>query len=308
MKPRLTAPVVTVAPQPADLATLLDHALDERWRKYRKLLRRCRNNCSEETVHDLRVATRRLLATLNVVKAVNPDAVPPKTLRRLKKRFDKLSPLRDAQVQLAQVEMLAPVFPALDKFRAKLADREARLIAKVANTLATTRAAKLAAGVESARARLRAHAALPMDGDLAVRAVNAAFSEVRDCRRHLRADDAASIHRMRIAFKKFRYTAETLRPLLPLTDAQFGEMNAYQTLMGDIQDAEVLLANLAKFAKKKKARRRDPSLREALRALSERRDELVEAYLASADKVDTFWQPLPVPDRAPFPFEKQLAA
>lgn len=307
MKPRLAAPAIAAA-QPADLATLLDHALDERWRKYRKLLRRCRKDCSEQTIHDLRVATRRLLATLHVVKSVHPDAVPKKILRRLKKRFDKLSPLRDAQVQLAQVEMLAPVFPPLEKFRAKLAARETRLIAKVAETLATTRTAKLSAGIETVRARLRAHAAVPLNGDLAARAVNAAFSEMRECRRHLRADDAASIHRMRIAFKKFRYTAETLRPLLPLTDAQFGEMNAYQTLMGDIQDAEVLLASLKKFANKKKARRRDPSLREALRALSERRDELVQAFFASADKVDTFWQPLPALKRAPFSFEKQLAA
>jgi len=291
---------------PADLATLLDHALEERWRKYRKRLKRCQKECTEAAVHDLRVSTRRLLATLNVTHSVVPDGVPKKLPRRLKKRFKLLSPLRDAQVQLGQLEKLAPAHPGVEPFRQKLAKRERKLIRGIGKELRAAKIAKLKKLVLGVRVRVHADAVLQSDPSLASRIANAAFLEVRDCQRHMRFDDPASIHRMRIAFKKFRYTAETLRPLLPLTDAQYGEMNAYQTLMGDIQDVEVLKAGLESFVRAKKKRRRDAALREAIGALAQRREEITRAFLASVDKVNTFWTRRSVEPSASVSQEKQL--
>ncbi|HEX2698114.1 MAG TPA: hypothetical protein VHM28_10430, partial [Anaerolineales bacterium] len=43
---------------------LLLTSLDERWKTYRAQVKTCRKEFSEEAVHDLRVAARRLLAVL----------------------------------------------------------------------------------------------------------------------------------------------------------------------------------------------------------------------------------------------------
>ena len=47
-----------------DLQALLVQAVDERWQTYRRELKRCQKHYSEEAVHDLRVATRRLISVL----------------------------------------------------------------------------------------------------------------------------------------------------------------------------------------------------------------------------------------------------
>ena len=44
--------------------TILLESLDERWRKFRLELKVCREEFSEESVHDLRVAARRSWVTV----------------------------------------------------------------------------------------------------------------------------------------------------------------------------------------------------------------------------------------------------
>ena len=54
----MTAPNAETA-----LRVFMQAALRLRWRKYRKDLARCWRRASEDAVHDLRVESRRLLAT-----------------------------------------------------------------------------------------------------------------------------------------------------------------------------------------------------------------------------------------------------
>jgi len=48
-----------------DTTQLLLEALDTRWKTYNMELKRCRAEFSNEAVHDLRVAARRMLASSN---------------------------------------------------------------------------------------------------------------------------------------------------------------------------------------------------------------------------------------------------
>ena len=66
---------------------ILLEAFDARWKKYRKELRRCRKECSEESVHDLRVATRRLVGWIDIVQLTMPDKRLRKVRQVLKKQF-----------------------------------------------------------------------------------------------------------------------------------------------------------------------------------------------------------------------------
>ena len=91
--------------------------------------------------------------------------------------------------------------------------------------------------------------------DLEQRLVDAtteAFEMVMACYGRTGPRDLPTIHRVRLAFKKFRYMAEVLAKVVPgiLTDRQIRSMRSYQKRVGEIQDVEVLLARFKKFTKK----------------------------------------------------------
>jgi len=57
-----------------------------------------------------------------------------------------------------------------------------------------------------------------------------------------------ALHRMRLAFKKYRYAAETLLPLFPkATEETSMRLHAFQTLLGTIHDCDVILAEAHAF-------------------------------------------------------------
>ena len=95
---------------PVAVGPLLAAALNNQWRSYRAQLRHCQEHFSEEAVHQLRVATRRLLAQITLLSSVTPSAPLEKARRILKRRLAALGNLRDAQVQRLFIEQKAVSF------------------------------------------------------------------------------------------------------------------------------------------------------------------------------------------------------
>ena len=88
---------------------------------------------------------------------------------------------------------------------------------------------------------------------------------------------------MRVAFKKFRYMAELLQPMIPeLKQRQLAAAKAFQAHLGRIQDTAVLLSTLDELDQE------EPEKAKALRAfrrdLEHGRDVLVRGFLAGVDK------------------------
>src|SRR5262245_59559094 len=102
----------------------LSLSLDERWKKYREELKVCKQEFSEEAVHDLRVATRRLLVVLDMLRALDPHPRVQKARQLLKNQLDSLDDLRDTQVMLVDVYESIANFPGLKGFEEYLLARE----------------------------------------------------------------------------------------------------------------------------------------------------------------------------------------
>ena len=68
-------------------------SMDERWKRYRAELKRCQRDFSEEAVHDLCVATRRLLAVMDICRTLDPHPRVQKVRRALKNQLDALDDL-----------------------------------------------------------------------------------------------------------------------------------------------------------------------------------------------------------------------
>jgi CHAD domain-containing protein len=102
--------------------------IDQRWEKYRADLKTCRAEFTETAVHDLRVATRRLLAALELIRALDPHPRIKKLCRRLKSQLDGFDTLRDVQVMLVDISKNIESLPELQLFQKYLQKREKRLL------------------------------------------------------------------------------------------------------------------------------------------------------------------------------------
>lgn len=270
----------------------LSDFIDLRWEKYRADLETCRNEFTEVAVHDLRVATRRLLAAIELIRALDPHPRVKKMRRSLKNQLDGFDNLRDVQVMLADISKNIESLPELQPFQLYLQKYEKRLLHAAEKHV---RAIKLSAFEKRLFKVRETLAAIPAD-DLPPRllkAVDDAYLTVKQ--RYGLMDPArpATIHSVRVAFKKFRYMVECIQPTLRnFPGTRLKSMQNYQTLMGNIHDAEVFLDTLADFAA-----RHDQFDPEPIRRSYEKTFiHTLSVYLEKKGKVDTFWRATPETD------------
>jgi CHAD domain-containing protein len=271
----------------------LGDSLNAQWRRYRKRLKRCQKHFSEDAVHASRVETRRLLATLELLGAFIPEHDLRKARRALKQHLAIFGELRDTQVQLIYVGRMAGTFPDARAFYNWLQARKSRFTResrKAIKHIHTQRLGRRLAAFEKEIRRQRKQITSEQAFAIVQRAMNQAFARVARLCRHVRAGDTETIHRTRIAFKRFRYMVEALAPLLPaVTPDHRRAMRGYQCMMGDIQDMEVLLAALDKFVQKEEVNAR--LAHRLKKELVRWRQLLIQIYVNAAGRLQRFWPP-----------------
>jgi CHAD domain-containing protein len=281
----------------ANRTVLREHLLEslkERSREYRKALKRCRKRRSEQAVHQLRVQLRRLLAMFEILTCLIPREQLQKAQKKLKKRLDGFDELRDTHVQLLYTAGMLRNLPELKPLYKKLQRREQRLLAPAAKRARNFRRGWLERAMGKIKRQLKlalsSHSVRSHSAEKILELLESAFKRVTNLRQRIDPKDLPTIHRTRIAFKQFRYVVELLQPLLPaVKPQQLVAMDNYQTMMGDIQDIEVIIEGLERLLQKKKLKRA-PLLR-FQEVLLRRRELLVAAYLDEADELLTFWPP-----------------
>ncbi|MCX6080200.1 MAG: CHAD domain-containing protein [Chloroflexi bacterium] len=278
---------------------LLLTALDLRFENYRAEHKRCKAEFSEEAVHDLRVSTRRLLAMVELLRTLAPDQGLQKLRRSLKAQLDSLDDLRDTQVMLVEtsdaLENLAELAPFL-KFLQK---RENRYLKNAEIEVGQFKLNGISRRVSAIRNSLTKPA---LSEDLLAQilaGVDDVYQTVIRRTERVDSSQSASIHQVRVVFKKFRYMVEIIFPILPgFPVSGFKRMHAYQAAMGEIQDDEVLLNALDSFASRHKAY--DP--KPARRFYEQHHAELINAYIDDMNEIFTFWREGP---GKPFPWESR---
>ena len=255
-------------------------ALRRRWRKYRKDLARCRRHASEDAVHDLRVGSRRLLATLDALAGLVPKRTVQAATREVKKRTRGLGSLRDTQVQRVVVRDLAAQLPALAGLDKQLARDERRRAAATIRRLKRHDNDAVEGAVASVRRALRRplrRSAADADGTL-VPALTAACEAVEQRFDAIDPELPVTIHRARRELRRFRYLVEVFEPIVPaITQAYLDYLQSLQGDMGRIQDATVLNTTVDRYLRGHvKARGESGRTR---KALDSRRNDLITAFL-----------------------------
>ncbi len=282
-----------------DANTLLLGAIDTRWEKYREQIKTCRREFSEEAVHDLRVAARRLLALVDLLRAVRPHPRLQKIRKALKGQLDEFDALRDTQVMLAEISETIESLPELKPIQQTLQKRERRLLREAEETVEGLKPSGIARRLEKARADVVEAISSPEFDGLVLEAVDESYGTVLQRYRWINPAQPATIHRTRIAFKRFRYMVEIVHPLLSgFSQTYFKRMHNYQTAMGEIQDAEVFLHTLDDLYETN-------APETVLRYYERRHAELITAYIEDKGEVETFWRASP---EQSFPWEPAATA
>ena len=185
-----------------------------------------------ERVHDMRVATRRLRAVLEIFAPCFPKKRHRAVLRDVKALADALGERRDPDVHIAALERFAAAVPEADRpgvaelvgarcarpgGRQHGARRRARALREPASTCAAALRA-LATRPPSAacmKARARSRASTPPARWPTTPSASCACGSTscaRSCPRALDPAEVAALHDMRIAAKRLRYILELTAP------------------------------------------------------------------------------------------------
>jgi len=262
---------------------------DQRWEQYRLDLKTCRAEFSNEALHDLRVDTRRLLAVFDLIRAIDPHTRIQRLRRVFKDQLDGFDDLRDVQVMLADISENIESWPVLSHLQLHLQKREKRLLRDAEANVRDIKLSAISRRLSKVRQTLAA-----IDADrLSLRllqSVDNVYFVVRQRYGWIYPDQPTTIHAVRVAFKKFRYMIECVYPVLPgFPQTQFKRMHDYQTMMGDIQDAEVFLLVFAKFS----ARHTDLDLEPAHQFYKRCFTQALTIYLEDKGELETFWRAEP---------------
>jgi CHAD domain-containing protein len=280
-------------PHPKQL--LLD-ALAMRWENYCAELQNCRREFSEESVHDLRVATRRMLAYIRLLNSISPQPRLKKMAHAFKDQLDEFDTLRDTQVILAELSGILPELPQLEEFETHLHSVESQMMQELHIKLNERKTSGMENWVQKTQEDVGAWGDDHLDS-LVLDVVDDAFLTVKQRLGWIDRTRSSTIHRVRVVFKAFRYMVEIVHPLLDGFPPEIlRQMNGYQTLMGDIQDAEVFARTLADFMRETS----HPDLDSVRGYYEKRRAEAISAFMAVMGEIHTFWRP--APDQ-PFPWE-----
>lgn len=282
------------------IENVLLSALDERWKKYRAELKICKNEFSEEAVHDLRVATRRLLAVMDILRSLDPHPRIQKIRRALKNQLDSLDDMRDTQVMLVEVSESEAHSTELKPFEESLLKREKRLLRAARKEIKSLSTSEMNRRIEKSRASLEEKVEAKEFETRLLSVADQAYGRAIGAFVQIEASQPASIHRFRIAFKKFRYMVEIVSPVLKnYPEAHFKQMHDYQSRMGDLQDAEVFLSALMEFAERTETSSMPDSVRESF---ANQRAEIIAKFMDGKEEIHLFWRTTPDQN---FPWEKK---
>ena len=189
---------------------------------------------TENEIHDKRVILRRIFQILGAYK-MNPSKV-----KNGEKAFKLFGKLRDIQVQKMKLESIEQTSGVIN-YLAFLNETELELKEKVRKFCKKKELEFPAIKKKHKTDKSRVYTKTTKSLDKLIERVQSKS-----------IDDAEDIHRIRIAFKKFRYRVEILSYIEPIEDSKLEMLKMFQDQLGEIQDYEVLINGIKKYCKKRK--------------------------------------------------------
>jgi CHAD domain-containing protein/CYTH domain-containing protein len=217
---------------------------------------RLERGADDEALHDFRVAVRRLRSTVRAYREALEGSAGAGDRRRLSDLADATGAARDLEVHVAWLRKRLDDLPEgeragawtlLNAMRGDLAKAEERLRRQVAKDFPRERW-RLARRLRFYQVRMDVDAP-PGGARLASAFARLAVEHGDELERRLAAvrsiDDQEPAHRARIAAKRLRYLVDPVQAELEDAPDLIRRLKKLQDALGDMHDADVLLARLA---------------------------------------------------------------
>ncbi len=264
----------------------LKASFERRATEFAAAAQRVRVGADHEAIHDLRVAARRLVATLRVWRDLVPARARRAAERGLRRLRRRIGGARELEVHVALLEEQLPAgggatgsvaAEVLERLRERLARRRR----SAARRVSPRRLKRVLRRLGTAGAGLGAPqpggpGALP--GVLAVerRLADQATAAVRSASEH---PDDASLHGARVLVKKWRYTIECLDEVVPGAAGQaVRPLRRIQGDLGDAHDRAMLRELLERHARRAGSAGESDELRPLIERLDLERERAVRRF------------------------------
>ncbi|HEX6315986.1 MAG TPA: CHAD domain-containing protein [Gemmatimonadaceae bacterium] len=205
-----------------------------------------------ETLHDFRVALRRVRSWVRALGPSLEGSLPDAAVRRLRRMARESNAGRDAEVflawlttaesQLAPRERRAAVW-LIERFQRQEREAESELEARLKRDFQRTRD-RLEERLSVYRVEAHVHAGVqePLFSTVIAALLRDLNEEFRRRVRRIRSvDDMNESHRARIAGKRLRYVLEPIAQQVVAGPALLAQLRALQDILGELHDAHVWL-------------------------------------------------------------------
>ena len=253
--PEPESPAADDRPEPTT-SERLEQGFANRIEAFADAARRVRGCSDAEAIHDLRVATRRLVAALRVWRSLIPSDARRGAIRRLRRMRRRIGRARELEVHAELLEARLPRRgaagrPALAAVLLRLRGRLARRRRAAAQRVSPRRVKRVLRDLEEAAGGLRGrllHDPAAIQEGLAEGAGLAAAARASVSEAAAAPEDVR-LHEARIAVKKWRYALECLEEAAP--GAAAGDVTGLrrmQRALGDVHDLALLRDLMGKLA------------------------------------------------------------
>lgn len=225
-----------------------------------------------ESIHKMRVASRRLRNAMNLFNATLPPKQGRKWMKQIKRITSALGAARDLDVQIEFVRHFIEGMGDADRksneagiarLLLRLEQRRERVQPRVVDTMEKIEKSQVIHQMQTRLrdviSRARASGVSPTSPELRDEARQTILHRLEDVFVYENAvhhpSHAEPLHEMRIAFKYLRYTQDAYGPLFEGgLKKQVKLAKSFQSLLGDLHDADVWIEFLPRFEEAEKRR------------------------------------------------------
>ncbi|MCL5990850.1 MAG: CHAD domain-containing protein [Bacteroidetes bacterium] len=264
-------------------------ALDKTFSNYSKRYKSCIKNFSDDSVHDIRVSIRRFIALLKLLESLYPNEYISQLKKVIKQQLKSFSKLRDTDVQIGNMKEVIHKEPVLYTFYNDLLRNESTLINNIQESLPDYNIIEIEGLVLFIKMELKkAIAANLVTENQIIMIAKLAFIRVMDLYEEANSVDLDSIHKVRLAFKNYRYIMEIIQTLGLDSKYNFDAMKQFQTILGNIQDNVSLIRDIQSFINIQ-TEIPDDAYAPAINEILKQREELVKEFFNYKDKLPALW-------------------
>ena len=291
----LTKPTQSRRSRVANVVNFISRALDTEWKSYLTHLEAFKQKASRRNVHDLRVSIRRLMTVIELIQRFNSDNAAERSRIMLKDQLSELGDLRDAHVEIVMIRQYLKQLPELKEFSDDLSDRVSVYVNAAKKIVSKSDIGFIQNAISRAKIRLEARRAT-MDASSANKIIHdgldRSFDDVNKKLRLVNTADYSTIHSLRLAFKPFRYQLDMLQSLVPLDRKQLRTAHLLARMMGQIQNLEVLMKDIAEFKCGKESTQH--ALVEVWLELERRKADSAQRFLRAVPKFGSIWKSITI--------------